>query len=62
MTDEIIAISIIVVVIGLALFYIIKAKKNGRKCIGCPHSKICSMKNKNTPNCENCCGCANKEK
>ena len=61
MPDEIIAISIIVIIIGLALFYIIKAKKNGRKCIGCPNSKTCSMRNNNT-NGNSCCGCSNKQK
>ena len=62
MVDEIIVISIIVIIIGLALFYIIKAKKSGRKCIGCPNSKTCSMKNKNNLNCDSCCGCKNKHK
>ena len=42
MLEEIIAIIIIVLIIGAALFYIIKAKKSGRKCIGCPSSGTCS--------------------
>ena len=41
MTDSIIAAAIIIIVVGLATLYIIKAKKNGQKCIGCPHAKSC---------------------
>ena len=40
MTD-VIVIAIVVVVIGLAVGYVIKAKKRGTKCIGCPGSKSC---------------------
>ena len=56
--EEIIAIVIIALIIGLAVFYIIKEKKSGRKCIGCPNSKTCSMKNKKEHHCEGCCGCS----
>ena len=38
---DFIAIAIIVVIIGLAALYIYKAKKNGKKCIGCPDSGSC---------------------
>lgn len=62
MLEEIIAIIIIVLIIGAALFYIIKAKKSGRKCIGCPSSGTCSHSNKKgTHNCEGCCGCSHKK-
>ena len=40
MIDAII-IAAIVLIVGGALFYIIRAKKQGQKCIGCPHSKNC---------------------
>ncbi|MBQ3118622.1 MAG: FeoB-associated Cys-rich membrane protein [Clostridia bacterium] len=36
--DNIILIAVIVAVVGLAAFYVYKAKKNGKKCIGCPES------------------------
>ena len=49
---EIIAVSAIALVIGGAIFYIIKSKKSGVKCIGCPHSKQCANK------CN--CSCKNK--
>ena len=39
---DIILIIVIGLIVGSAVGYIIKAKKNGQKCIGCPHSKTCS--------------------
>ena len=55
---DIIPIIIIALIIGGAVFYIIKAKKSGRKCIGCPDSATCS-KNKDGK----CCCCShNKNK
>ena len=42
MLTEIIAVAAIVVIVGGAILYIIKAKKSGRRCIGCPDSKTCS--------------------
>ena len=53
---DIIVIAIIVLIIGGASAYIIKAKKSGKKCIGCPNSCSCGEKNKN--NTYNC-GCGN---
>lgn len=51
MTDIIIAI-IIIAIIAAAGLYIYKAKKSGKKCIGCPGGGICSG------NCGSCgCGC-----
>ena len=41
MTD-IIVVAVIVLVVGAALTYIIRAKKKGNKCIGCPNSKSCT--------------------
>lgn len=43
-TTEMIAVIAIVLIVGGAVAYIIKAKKNGQKCIGCPYSKQCSGK------------------
>ncbi len=53
MTD-IIIIAAIAAVIGLAAFYIIKAKKSGKKCIGCPEG--CNTKK---GSCSGC-GCNGK--
>ena len=41
MLTEIIAIAAIVLIVGGAVAYIIKAKKSGRKCIGCPYASSC---------------------
>ena len=49
--ENYIIIAILVVIVGLAVGYIYKAKKSGKKCIGCPDGCSCN-KNKG-----NCCGC-----
>ena len=46
--DNLIIIALVVLIVGLACLYIYKAKKKGRKCIGCPDGKNCSG---------NCCDC-----
>ena len=53
MTD-IIVIAVVVVILGAAIGYIIKAKKSGKKCIGCPSDGSCSGK------CG--CGCGEEQK
>ena len=45
---DIIIIALIIVILAMAAGYIYKAKKNGKKCIGCPNSESCSR---------NCHGC-----
>ena len=46
MTD-IIVIAILVLVVGAASFYIIREKKKGKRCIGCPYACNCSGADKN---------------
>ena len=46
---EIIAVVALVLVIGGAVAYLVKEKKNGKKCVGCPYAKECGSKSK--------CGC-----
>ncbi len=41
-TGETVAVCAILLIIGAAILYIVKAKKKGRKCIGCPDSSSCS--------------------
>lgn len=41
---EIISVIFIILIIGGAGVYILKAKKRGQKCIGCPYSKQCGDK------------------
>ena len=48
-----IALGIIVVVLIAIVLYLVRQKKKGIKCIGCPHSKGCSSCN---------CGCGSKDK
>lgn len=47
---DIIILAVTIIVLALATGYIIKAKKSGQKCIGCPHSKDCASK----------CSCSDK--
>ena len=42
--ENVIAIIAIALIIGGAVAYIIKAKKSGKKCIGCPDG-CCTCKN-----------------
>jgi hypothetical protein len=37
-----IVILVIAGIVGLAGWYVLRAKKKGRKCIGCPDSGTCS--------------------
>ncbi len=50
--QDFIIIAVLVVVIGLAAWYVYKAKKSGKKCIGCPDSGSCHSKE-----CGCSCGC-----
>lgn len=50
-----ILVGILVIVIGCAIAYIVKSKKNGVKCIGCPSGCNCSQKKEEHSDCG--CGC-----
>jgi len=39
-----ILIVLLLAILGGAVVYVVKAKKRGDKCIGCPHCKDCSGK------------------
>lgn len=52
-----IVLGIIALVIGGAVAYIIKAKKSGKKCIGCPDSGACASASKCGGACSSCCNC-----
>ena len=47
-----IIIAAIVLVLGGAVAYIIKAKKSGKRCIGCPDSDSCCGRNCSCGCCE----------
>ncbi len=60
MLENVIIVAVLVLIAGLASFYIYKAKKSGKKCIGCPEGSSCSG------SCSGCGGacahCASAEK
>ncbi|MBR5451647.1 MAG: FeoB-associated Cys-rich membrane protein [Clostridia bacterium] len=39
-----IVIIILAAVLGFAIYYLVKSKKRGDKCIGCPYAKTCGGK------------------
>lgn len=51
---DFIVVGILIIIIGAAIIYIIREKKRGTKCIGCPAGCKCS--NKSDGHSE-CCGC-----
>ena len=53
MIENIILVSVIVLILGSAAFYVYKAKKSGKRCIGCSSGGSCSG---------NCCSCGLDEK
>ena len=57
--EKFIVIAIVLLIVGGAMAYIIKAKKSGKKCIGCPDSCSCSSKGKGQEagGCGSCCNC-----
>ncbi len=59
MTD-ILLTGIIVLLVGAAAAYILKAKRSGAKCIGCPASGMCPGKAAEHAACR--CGCCSMEK
>ncbi len=58
MTDFIVA-GILLLIVGIAIIYIVRAKKSGVKCIGCPAAGKCSGMNKGSSGCG--CGCNSDE-
>ena len=46
---DVLIVAIVLIIIGIAAGYIIKEKRSGAKCIGCPSSKTCAHK---------CAGCS----
>lgn len=56
---DLILLAVIALIIGGAVAYIIKAKKSGKKCIGCPDSGSCHAKQgrSDADGCDGSCGC-----
>lgn len=55
--ENVIVIAILVIAIGAAIAYLVKAKRSGVKCIGCPSGGSCSHKKEGASGC----GCGGKE-
>ena len=59
---DVIVILIIALIVGGATAYIVKAKKSGQRCIGCPDGGSCHAKKNNTSPCcssgDNSSGCS----
>lgn len=51
---DFIIIAVIALIIGGAVWYVVKAKKSGKKCIGCPEG--CCNSHKDGSACACCCG------
>lgn len=49
---DVIVIAVIAAIVGFAGWYIYKAKKSGKKCIGCPDGGTCGSCN---------CGCGQQK-
>ena len=51
--ENVIIIAILLFIVSGIVLYLIRAKKRGEKCVGCPYCKQCSGKHK---------ACNNKER
>lgn len=56
-TIDVILILILAVIIGAAVAYIVRAKKNGAKCIGCSAGGACHCQSKEEELSDCGCGC-----
>lgn len=55
---DFIIVAILVLIIGAAVVYLIKAKKKGIKCIGCPDGESCAHAQNPSSACSSgCSGC-----
>ena len=55
---DLIIIAAVLVIVGLVALYIIKSRKKGIHCIGCPHAAACAAAKKG--GCPSCSGCSSK--
>lgn len=51
--ENFIIVAVILLIIGGAVAYIIKEKKKGAVCVGCPHAGECAKKRQGGCNCNN---------
>ena len=56
--STVIAVIVLVIIIGAAVAYLVRARKKGHKCIGCPAGGSCAVKNrKHLEHSQHECGC-----
>lgn len=62
--SNLIVIGILAILLGAAITYIVRAKKRGVKCIGCPAAGSCSHSRNGSgePNASSGCGCHSEAK
>ena len=48
---DVIVVGVLLIIVGAAVWYIIKSKKSGVKCIGCPAAGNCAGKNHSDSGC-----------
>ena len=53
MPQTVLVLVILVLILGGAAAYLIRAKKRGQKCVGCPYACGCASKG----GCSGCGGC-----
>lgn len=52
--ENVITVLILAAIAASIILYLVRAKKRGEACIGCPHAKLCAGK------CNGCCGSGGK--
>ena len=50
---NVIVILVVLLILGLAAQHLVRAKKRGETCVGCPYAKECAAKRSG-------CGCSGK--
>jgi len=43
--ESMILAAVLILILGMAGWYVVRSKKRGVKCIGCPHACKCAAKN-----------------
>lgn len=56
--ENYIVLAVLALLIGLAVLFIVKEKKKGKKCIGCPYADQCGKPN---GGCPSACGTKHRE-
>lgn len=54
---DIVLLLVIAVIVGAAIAYIVRAKKKGAKCIGCPAAGCCSARKADGDSEQSDCSC-----